>query len=340
MDQYLLSLTGNPILAYLVMAVLPLLVILPYVIVALYIELKMSAHMQDRLGPMRTGKWHGVGQPFADMLKLLQKEDIIPRAADKKLFIFAPYLVFIGAYAAFAAIPISSEYIGAPINVGVFYVIAVSALVVIAILMGGWASNNKWSMLGAMRSAAQIISYEIPTAMCILVAVMITGTMDLQKINHLQEGGIVNWIVFKTPPFAFIAFFLYFVGSLAEVNRTPFDIPEADSELVAGYQTEYSGMKFAMFYLAEYTNMFAVSAIASALFLGGWTSPFGSFMSGPIWGVFWFVAKALGLVLIQMWLRWTLPRVRVDQLMYICWKVLVPFAFINVLAVGLALVLK
>ena len=340
MDQYLITLTGEPILAYLVMAVVPLLVILPYVIVALYIELKMSAHMQDRLGPMRTGKWHGVGQPFADMLKLLQKEDIIPRAADKKLFIFAPYLVFMGAYAAFAAIPICSEYIGAPIDVGVFYVVAVSALVVVAILMGGWASNNKWSMLGAMRSAAQIISYEIPTAMCILVAVMIAGTMDLQKINHLQEGGIFNWIVWQTPPFGFIAFFLYFVGSLAEVNRTPFDIPEADSELVAGYQTEYSGMRFAMFYLAEYTNMFAVSAIASALFLGGWTSPFGSTMSGPIWGVFWFVTKAMSLVLLQMWLRWTLPRVRVDQLMYICWKVLVPFAFVNMLAAGLWLVLK
>lgn len=339
MDQYLISLTGNPILAYLVMAVIPLLVILPYVIVALWIELKMSAHMQDRLGPMRTGKWHGIGQPFADMLKLLQKEDIIPRAADKKLFILAPYLVFIGAYAAFAAIPFSSEYIGAPIDVGVFYVVAVSALVVVAILMGGWASNNKWSMLGAMRSAAQIVSYEIPTVMCILVAVMIAGTLDLQKINHLQEGGLHNWIVFRTPPFAFIAFFLYFVASLAEVNRTPFDIPEADSELVAGYQTEYSGMKFAMFYLAEYSNMFAVSAIASALFLGGWTSPFGTIMSGPIWGVFWFVTKAMGLVLLQMWLRWTLPRVRVDQLMYICWKVLVPFAFINVLAAGLALVL-
>ncbi len=342
MEQYLISLTGSQVVAYLVMAVVPLVIILPYVIVTLYLELKISAHMQDRLGPMRTGKWHGVGQPFADMLKLLQKEDIIPTPADKKLFVMAPYLVFIGAYAAFAAIPFSSQYIGAPVDIGIFYVVAVSAIVTVAILMGGWAGNNKWSLLGAMRSAAQIVSYEIPTVMCILVPVMIAGTLDLQKINMMQDGGIHNWLIFsswKTAFFTVAAFILYIVASLAEVNRTPFDIPEADSELVAGYQTEYSGMKFAMFYLAEYSSMFAVSAIATTLFLGGWTSPFGALMSGPFWGVFWFVLKAMTIVLLQIWLRWTLPRVRVDQLMYICWKVLVPFAFLNVLGAGLVLVL-
>jgi NADH-quinone oxidoreductase subunit H len=338
MKAILAALIQNPIFTALVAAVVPLLLIIPYAIVALYLELKISAHIQDRLGPMRTGRWHGWAQPFADMFKLLQKEDVVPYAADKPLFLLAPVVVFTGAYAAYAAIPFCSAFFGARLNVGVFYIIAVSSFTVVGLLMGGWASNNKWSLLGAMRSAAQIVSYEIPAAMCVLVPVMITGSLDLQDINHLQEGGLHRWIVFQAPPFAGIAFVLYFVSTLAEVNRCPFDIPEADSELVAGYQTEYSGMKFAMFYLAEYANMFAVSAVGSALFLGGWTSPFGHWLSGPVWGVFWFVSKAMAFILLHMWLRWTLPRVRVDQLMAICWKVLVPFSFVNALLAGGSLV--
>ncbi len=340
MEKYLLNFFGNKILAYTAMAVLPFFVILPYVLVALWFELKISAHMQDRLGPMRTGGWHGWAQPIADMIKMFQKEDIVPYAVDKKFFLFAPYLVFMGAYAAFAAIPFSSEFIGAQLDVGIFYIIAVSSLVIVGLMMGGLASNNKWSLLGAFRSASQMVSYEIPVALCILVGVMISGTMDLQKINELQQGGIGHWFIMKYPPFVFIAFFIYLIASLAEVNRTPFDIPEADTELVAGYQTEYSGLRWGMFYLAEYTNMFAVSSIASALFLGGWNSPVTWFMSGPSWGVFWFVLKAFTFVLLQMWLRWTLPRVRVDQLMYICWKVLVPFSLVNLLIVGFWIVLN
>jgi NADH-quinone oxidoreductase subunit H len=201
--------------------------------------------------------------------------------------------------------------------------------------MAGWASNNKWSLFGAMRSAAQIVSYEIPTALTVLTVVMLAGTLDLQEINRLQAGPFWNWYVFAKPPFVFLAFIIYFVASLAETNRTPFDIPEAESELVAGYHTEYSGMKFAMFFLAEYANMFAVSAIASSVFLGGWNSPFGDFMGGPVWGAFWFVSKGMFFVVVQMWLRWTLPRLRVDQLMHVSWKVLTPWAFVCLLGVGL-----
>ena len=335
MEQLLQHLTNSEVIIYLIIAVIPLLWLVPYALFAVWLERKVSAHMQDRLGPMRVGGWHGWAQTIADILKLLQKEDIVPRAADKKLFTLAPFIVFIGSYAAFAAIPFSSAYIGSNINIGLFYVIAVSSLVVIGLLMAGWASNNKWSLFGAMRSAAQIVSYEIPTALALLAVVMIAGTLDLQEINRQQSGWFWNWFVFQKFPFVFVAFLIYFVASLAEVNRTPFDIPEAESELVAGYHTEYSGMKFAMFFLAEYANMFAVSAIASTLFLGGWNSPFGTFLSGPIWGVFWFISKGMFFIFVHMWLRWTLPRLRVDQLMYVSWKVLTPWAFACIVGVGL-----
>ncbi len=342
----------NPLIESVVIAVLlsaiPLVFILLYALVTLYLEMKIAAHMQDRVAYMRTG-WHGVLQPFADIIKLMQKEDIVPSAADKFLFKLSPFIVFIGTYGAFAIIPFTSVYIGANIDLGVFFVIGVSSLVVIGILMGGWASNNKWSILGAMRSAAQMISYEIPTALAVLVAVMITGSLNLQEVSKFQEGGIQNWLLFGGPlplvkkllllPFTLTTFLILFTASLAEVNRTPFDLPEAESELVQGFNTEYSGMRFAMFYLAEYANMFVASAIAACLFLGGWSSPFGDFMSGPVWGAFWLVAKSMGFVFIQIWIRWTLPRLRVDQLMYTSWKVLTPFLFVCIFAVGLILVL-
>ncbi len=339
MEQLLKSLVDNTILVYVVMAVLPLVFVVPYALGAVWLERKISAHMQDRLGPMRTGGWHGWAQTIADILKLIQKEDIVPSAADKKLHFLAPFVVFVGSYAAFAAIPFSSAYVGSNVNIGLFYIIAVSSLVVAGILMAGWSSNNKWSLLGAVRSAAQIVSYEIPTALALLAVVMIAGTLNLQEINAMQSGWFWNWFVFHKFPFVFVAFLIYFVASLAETNRTPFDIPEAESELVAGYHTEYSGMKFALFFLAEYANMFAVSAIASTLFLGGWNSPFGEFLGGPIWGVFWFVSKGMFFVCLQMWLRWTLPRLRVDQLMYVSWKVLTPWAFACIVGVGLWMML-
>jgi len=308
-----------------------------FVLFSNWLERKVSAHIQDRLGPMETGGWHGWSQAIADAIKLLLKEDIIPTAADSKLFRLAPYIVFVGSLAGFAVLPFAFNLIGSDLNIGVYYVIAVSSLVVIGILMAGWASNNKWAMYGAMRAAAQMVSYEVPVALSLLVPVLIAGTLSMQELVQDQAGGFWRWYVFRAFPFSTIAFVIYFWASLAEVNRTPFDIPEADSELVAGYFTEYSGMRFAIFFLAEYGNMFVVSAIAATVFLGGWQPiiPALKFIPGP----FWFVGKAFVLVLIQMWLRWTLPRLRVDQLMHVCWKIFLPFSFANLMIVGLWVVL-
>jgi NADH-quinone oxidoreductase subunit H len=333
MKEFLLNLLHNEVVVYSLMAFVPLMWVVPFALFAVWWERKISAHMQDRLGPMRTGGWHGWAQTIADILKLIQKEDIIPTAADKTLFKLAPFVVFVGSYAAYAAIPFSAAYIGAEINIGLFYVIAISSLVVVGLLMAGWASNNKWSLFGALRSAAQIVSYEIPVALSLLTVIMVTGTFDLQAINRAQAGPFWHWLAFQNP-FLFIASIIYFVASLAEVNRTPFDLPEAESELVGGYHTEYGGMRFALLFLAEYANMFAVSAIASTAFFGGWNSPFGDFLSGPWWGAFWFIIKGMTFIFVQMWLRWTLPRLRVDQLMYVGWKVLIPFSFVLVVGVG------
>jgi NADH-quinone oxidoreductase subunit H len=334
MKAELLNLLSNEVLVYALMAIVPLVWVIPFALFAVWWERKISAHMQDRLGPMLTGGWHGWAQTIADIAKLIQKEDIIPTAADRKLFILAPYVVFVGSYAVYAAIPFSAAYVGAEINIGLFYVISISSLVVIGLLMAGWASNNKWSLYGSLRSAAQIISYEIPVALAILAAVMVAGTFDLQQINHLQSGSILNWFIFQKFPFLFFACFIYFLASLAEVNRTPFDLPESESELVGGYHTEYGGMRFALLFLSEYANMFAVSAIVVTLFFGGWNSPFGTFLSGPWLGAAWFFGKGMVVIFVQMWLRWTLPRLRVDQLMYVGWKVLIPFSFVIILGIG------
>ncbi len=352
MYEILNNIFGNQAVAWIIAAALPLFVfILPFALFAVWLERKVSAHMQDRLGPMRVG-WHGVLQTIADILKLIQKEDIIPAEADKKLFNLAPILVFAGSYAAFAAIPFSSKYIGSNAEVGIFYIIAVSSFVVAGILMGGWASNNKYALLGAMRSAAQIVSYEIPSAIVILTMVMLTGTLSLDKFSQIQTAYFWNWFILGGPgdgltkflliPFMIIGFTILYISTLAEVNRTPFDIPEAESELVAGYHTEYSGMKFAMFFLAEYGNMFAVSAVITLLFFGGYQSPFGYLGNSfnipwlvPIEQVFWFTFKGIIFVFVQMWLRWTLPRLRVDQLMHVCWKFLIPYSFVNLIIVGI-----
>lgn len=340
MHNFITYYLGTGFWGSLVSSILPLVYIMPYALVTMWLELKISAHMQDRLGPMRTGGWHGWAQPLADVTKLLQKEDIIPTAADKVLYLLAPALVFVGSYAAYAAIPFSPAYIGSDINLGIFYIVAVSAIVVLGILMAGWSSNNKWSLLGAMRTAAQLVSYEIPSSLAVLAVVMVVGSFNLNDVCAAQSGWFWNWFVFGKFPFLFITFIIYFIASLAETNRAPFDIPEAESELVAGYHTEYSGMRFAFFYLAEYANMFVVAAVASVLFFGGWNSPFGAYLSGPIWGAFWLISKGMVLVFIQIWLRWTLPRFRVDQLMYLSWKILTPFALLNIFAVGLWVVLR
>lgn len=345
--ETVLEILNNPNVTTLLLALIPLAFILVYALVVLYGEMKMAAHIQNRLAYMENG-WHGTLQPFADMLKLLQKEDIIPAAADKFLFILAPYLVFIGTYASFAVLPFSSGFVGSSIDLGIFYLVAASSIVVVGLLMSGWASNNKWSLFGALRSAAQIVSYEIPGVLSILGVVMVLGTMNMQTMTQLQDGGIQNWLILggnfplgqklALIPFLFVLFVTYLLSSMAEVNRTPFDLPEAESELVQGYNTEYSGMKFAIFYLAEYANLFLVSAVVVVMFFGGWTSPFGSFMSGPVWHAFWFVLKGMFFVFFNIWLRWTLPRLRVDQLMYMSWKVLTPFALVCILAIGFIMV--
>ncbi len=312
-------------------------------LVAVYVERKVSAFIQDRVGPMgqgagfHAGKW-GLLQTIADTLKLLLKEDVIPRAADRKLFIMAPFVVFIGAFIAISALPFSSTIQVIDVNIGVFYILAVSSLGVIGMILAGWASDNKWSLYGAMRSAAQIVSYEIPAALSIVLAIMITGTISLQGIIEAQSGTIwgflPNWIVFHSP-FAFIGFFIYFIAGVAETNRTPFDIPEAESELVAGFMTEYSGLRWAFFFLSEYANMFVVCGIATVAFLGGWQSLIPGYLDGPVWGLFWFMSKLLFLMFIIIWFRWTFPRLRVDQLMSVAWKYLLPIALINIFGVGL-----
>ncbi|MCS7053211.1 MAG: NADH-quinone oxidoreductase subunit NuoH [Ignavibacterium sp.] len=344
--------TGSSIIAGLIVAILPLFVfILPFALFAVLLERKIAGHIQDRLGPMRVG-YHGLLQTVADIIKLIQKEDIIARSNDKLFFNIAPVLTFVGSYAAFAVIPFSSLFLGAKIDLGIFYIIAVSGLVVVGILMAGWASNNKYSLLGAMRSAAQIVSYEIPTILVVLSFVMLTGTMSLYDLSETQTSYFWNWFILGGPsfsiqkflliPFMLISFIIIYISTLAEVNRTPFDIPEAESELVSGYHTEYSGMKFAMFFLAEYANMFAVSAIIVVLFFGGYQSPFGYLGNSlgiswliPIEQFLWFIFKGIFFVFVQMWLRWTLPRLRVDQLMAASWKYLIPISFFNLLIIGI-----
>ena len=302
------------------------------VLFLVWLERKISAHIQDRLGPMYVGGWHGWAQTLADAIKLLLKEDIVPDSTDKLLFKMAPFIVFLGAFAAYVVIPFGVSSIVTDLNIGILYVVALGSLSVVGIIMAGWASNNKYSLYGGMRAAAQIISYEIPAAVAIMTVIIPVGSLSMVDIVNAQNGGIQNWFLFRNP-FTFLAFFIYFIASLAEVNRTPFDIPEAESELVAGFHTEYSGMRFAFFFLAEYANMLLVTCVATTLFLGGWTSvlPGGSqLIPGPIL----FFLKAFAIIFVQMWLRWSVPRLRVDQLMYLSWKVLLPISFALVLGVG------
>jgi NADH-quinone oxidoreductase subunit H len=336
------------------------------VIVSVYLERKVSAFIQDRVGPMEVGKW-GLLQLFADLIKLLQKEDIIPNSADRKMFKMAPYLIFAAVFVGFSFIPISSGLQAVNIQTGVFILMGLISIDILGILMAGWSSNNKYSLLGAMRSAAQIISYEIPLGISILCVCMISTSLNLQEIisqqgifsseqNYLfgikalgietnQIGGFLTWNIFRSP-LLIPVFVIFFISALAEANRAPFDLPEAESELIAGFQTEYSGFRWAILFLAEYGMMLLMSLLAVILFLGGWNTPFPNIgpvkladwtsgtpdaLSAHFWGAFWMFSKAYLLMLIQMWVRWSFPRVRVDQLMYLCWKVLTPIGLLLLL---------
>jgi len=295
-------------------------------IVALFLvwwERKISAHIQQRYGPMMTG-WHGVFQTIMDALKLIQKEDIVPAVADRQVFFWAPVIVFTCAFAAYIVIPFGKGLIVSDLNIGILYIIAITTFTIIGLLMAGWGSNNKYALLGGMRSAAQAVSYEVPLVLSIMGVVMVTGSMSMNDIVAAQSGWAgFRWNVIFQP----LGFVIYVIAATAEANRTPFDLPEAEQELVAGFNIEYSGMKFAMFFLAEFVNMFTVSAIATTVFLGGWNGPF-----LPSW--IWFLGKTLAMVFLFMLFRWTFPRLRVDQLMEFAWKVLLPLAFVNIIYVG------
>ena len=305
--------------------------ILPMAGITSWVERRVWARMQSRRGPNRVGP-QGCLQWLADGLKNLLKEDVIPNAVDPKLFKLAPYVVVTGFVAAWVAIPFSGSLIIADLNIGILYITAVTSMVVVGILMAGWSSNNRWSMLGGIRAATQIVSYEIPAGLAIFPAVLLSGTLSMQGIIAQQGWQPWNWHMFHSP-FAFLAFLLFFVAMLAEGNRTPFDLPEAESELVAGFATEYSGMRSLLFFLAEWGNLYIIGAVVTTLYMGGWQVP--PFTDNPtlltVAQFAMFFAKAYFWVFVTMWIRATLPRVRVDQLMSLCWKYMVPLGLLCML---------
>jgi NADH-quinone oxidoreductase subunit H len=306
-----------------------------YAMFGIWMERKVSGHMQSRLGPMRTGGWHGWAQSIADAIKLFVKEDIAPGAVDKALWIVAPGLVFCAAIAGFVALPISQGWVVSDLNLGVFYIISIASLEVIGVIMAGWSSNNKWSLLGAIREGAQVVSYEIPAALTLMVPILMAGSFSLTTIVNDQAG---NWYIWSSP-WLLLAGVVYFLASLAGCKRAPFDIPEAESELVAGFHTEYSGLRFAFFFMEEYASMFIVCGIFTAAFLGGWNLPGVALPTDSfLWillGAGIFLAKLMFMIFVQMWLRWTLPRLRVDQVMIVAYKYMIPFAFLAVVGAAI-----
>jgi NADH-quinone oxidoreductase subunit H len=336
-------------------------------------ERKVAGHIQGRLGPMHTGAWHGWAQSLADGIKLIMKEDLIPRDADSFMFRFAPYIAFGPVFAAFLIIPFGPQFVFEQgLHIGVLYLLAVLSVEVMGTILAGWGSNSKWSIYGAMREACQMVSYEIPLGVSIICGLLVAGTLNLMELSYLQGGGIQDWFIFHNP-FVFLAFGVYFVASLASNKRAPFDLPESESELVSGFHTEYSGLRWSFFFFAEYAGMFIVGAIQSILFMGAWNSPLGAYdpvymligydpatagaayfsgavsaASGPqpiaeamgigmgaaglivlnCYAAFWLVLKTMTVIFVQMWVRWTLPRIRIDQVLYTCVKVLLPASLI------------
>jgi NADH-quinone oxidoreductase subunit H len=314
-----------------------------------YAERKISADLQMRQGPNRVGPY-GILQFLADGVKMLIKEVLIPKDADKFLYMIAPLLCMVGVFATLAVVPFSSGFILTDLNIGIFYLLGVSSLVGVGVFLGGYSSNSKWSMLGGMRGAAQIISYEVPVTLCIITIVLMAGGLSMTTLVEGQGGLPHQWYIFHNP-FTFVGFFIFFIGILAETNRAPFDLPEAESELVSGYHTEYSGMAFAFFALAEYVEVFVVCAVASALYLGGYKVPFGlgdgtliqstlgihpllAKNIGQMLQIGAFFTKAFALYYVVIWIRWTLPRLRIDQLVALCWKYLTPISIFNLIGVA------
>lgn len=318
------------ILLIVLKGIIALVIGLVNILIFLYMERKVLADLQVRYGPMRVGP-HGLLQPVADALKLILKEDIIPTAADRWLFILAPFIAFVPAFMLYLTIPISENLYVYNLDLGFFYLFGVLTVVPVGILVAGWASHSKYSLIGGLRAAAQQISYEIPLLLSVLGVIMLAGSFSLVDIVKAQQSyfylfGIPilpRWFIFLQP----FGFLFYFIAALSDTQRTPFDIPEAESELVQGYSTEYSSMKFALFFLGEYSNVIIISALSVIAFLGGW--------SGPILpGVVWFFLKTYALVYLIIWLRATWPRVRIDQLMDFGWKILLPLTLINIMVTG------
>lgn len=298
-------------------AVATLGLLLAAVCYAILFERKVIGYMQVRIGPNRHGPW-GLLQTIADVMKLLMKEDIIPSQVDRKIFIIAPVIAFAPSYMILATIPWSETLVGANLNIGILYFIGISSISTLGVLMGGWSSNNKYSLMGAMRGVAQMVSYEIPLVLAIIGVVLLAGSLNLNDIIYAQRDMGVWFIIPQ-----FLGFVIYLIAAIAELNRSPFDLPEAESELVSGYHTEYSGFRMAFFFLAEYVYAIAISALATTLFLGGWLGP-------VLPGIVWFLLKMCIFMFIWFWLRATMPRVRVDQLMAFGWKVLIPLALLNI----------
>jgi NADH-quinone oxidoreductase subunit H len=319
-----------------------------------YAERKLSAFMQDRLGPMEVG-YYGMLQTVADLFKLIQKERIVPTAASPVLFGIAPILIFMPVFLAMSVLPLSPSWSGASLSSGVFFLLAISSLEVVGIIIAGWASGNKYSTLGALRSVAQILSYEVPLGLCVISIALFSGTLDLQEISVKQSmgsqayflgvksfdvshlGGFLSWNVFQMP-LLFLVWVVFFICSLAESNRAPFDLPEAESELVAGFQTEYSGFPWAIMVMAEYGMMLLTSLLGVVLFFGSWNSPIpgdiGTATNGSTWGIVWIVLKTFLMVAMQIWVRWTFPRLRVNQMLSLSWKYLTPIILVILFVVA------
>lgn len=338
--QTLTSLMPEGLAVFIECVVVGVCIVLMYAILAIaliYMERKVCAFFQCRLGPNRVGKW-GTLQVFCDVFKMLTKEIFKPKGIDRVLYTLAPYMVLLASFLTFACLPMNKGMEVLDFNVGVFFLLAASSIGVVGILLAGWSSNNKFSLIGAMRSGAQIVSYELSVGMSILTMVVLTGTMQMSQIVEGQADG---WFIFKGHVPALIAFIIYLIAGNAECNRGPFDLPEAESELTAGYHTEYSGMGFGFFYLAEYLNLFIVSAIAATVFLGGWMplhipglEGFNTAMD-YIPGFVWFFGKAFFVVFLMMWMRWTFPRLRIDQILTLEWKYLIPLAMVNLILMAI-----